>query len=116
MKHIVLTLLWLLTSMPAFAVEPEASSPVTAVDSVEILFVPSKKDLIAAYEASGLSTAKGVVIIAYAKGGNVLGVKLDKPTGSPSLDTAIMAWAAQVKLKSTASGTSSIPFDFAPGK
>ena len=116
MKCIVLALFCLLASMPAFAVDPETPNPATTVSSVEILFMPSKKDLTEAFNSSGLSTAKGVVLVAYDKTGKILGVKLDKPTGSPYLDTAIMAWAAQVKLKATSSGISSMPFEFSSHK
>jgi hypothetical protein len=113
-RGIALALLCLLGSAPAFAGESKPASAVTTVKSVEVLSLPSKKELTEAYYASGLPRTKGVVLVAYDDTGAVMGVKLDISTGSSSLDAAIMAWAAQVKLKATSSGISSMPFDFVP--
>lgn len=116
MKSIALALSFLVAWTPTLAAEPEKTGQDVTVGAYQILFQPSKKQLLEVFLASRLSTASGIVLVAYDAKGNVLGVKLDKSTGSASLDSEIMAWAAQVKLKAASSGITSIPFEFATHK
>ena len=112
MRSIVLTLSCLLGAMPALAVEPKSAEPNTTTDGYEIVFEPSQKSLIQALNSSRIVETNGSVLVAYDENGSVLGVKLEKSTGSVGLDAEIMAWAAQVKLKVPSSGVTQIPFHF----
>jgi hypothetical protein len=113
-KSITLALFVLLVAMTALAAEPTQSGFIPSGIDNQLLFKPSQKSLIEGYYASGLVRAAGAVSVAYDAKGNVMGVKLTKSTRSSSLDKVIMAWAAQVKIKTTAGGIVSIPFAFAP--
>jgi hypothetical protein len=79
----------------------ESSQPLPAT--------PSLKPLLPLLFRSGLGHVSTSVTIAYDREGNVLGVKLDTPTGSRDLDKAILAWAARIKLAPGEPGISSIP-------
>jgi uncharacterized protein YuzE len=114
MKHIFLAILCLLTSMAAMGAGSSPTTPSKTIDDSYLLFRPSKAAMVFAYQASGLVRPTGSVLIAYDEKGNVLGVKLEKSTGSSSLDKELVAWAAQVKLKVTSSGTALLPFTFSP--
>ncbi|MFL6592158.1 MAG: hypothetical protein ACJ8GK_05555, partial [Luteimonas sp.] len=74
---------------------------------------PSTLTLAEAIAHSNLRKVSTNVVIAYDALGNVIGVKLEKPTGSATLDKAILAWAALVKINRDKAGFASIPIELA---
>ena len=99
MRHLAIGILLSLAAMTVRAGEPTQAMPEP----------PSTKALIPVFLKSGLHHVSTSVSIAYDQAGNILGVKIDKPTGSKPLDKAILAWAAQIKLKAGEAGFTSIP-------
>jgi len=72
-------------------------------------FKPPLRGVMEAAFGSGLRSVSTSVTVIYDQLGNVIAVKLDKPTGVKSLDRAIRAWAAKIKLQTDEAGSGSIP-------
>jgi hypothetical protein len=92
----------------------ELTESVPAIPQAALRFKPSLDHIMAraVRYGHGVSTS---VTIAYDRDGNVLAVKLDKPTGDKSLDKAILAWASMVKIQADGSGSGSLPIKIALG-
>jgi hypothetical protein len=110
-KHLVI-FLWLAISQAVWAQELGKVPSIPIIQGAQIEFRPSMDGLIAALQNSGLSHVETVVAVAYNEKGEILGVRLEKPTGSRELDLAIQAWTAQIRLTFRESGYASLPFTF----
>ena len=109
MKSIAIALFFLLAASAVLAETPSPIELAPTVSAKTIRFMPPLNGIMAAGVRSGLPTVSTSVTVAYDEHGNVLAVKLDKRTGDKSLDKAILAWAALVKIKADGAGSGSIP-------
>ena len=107
MKYLGLALIALLVVLPVRAEELSPAAPVISAQAMRVK--PSSTGLARAFAKSGMRKVATGITVAYDAVGNVIGVKMDKPTGSEALDKAIMAWAAQVKIETREAGFGSIP-------
>ena len=86
--------------------------PVHVLSAAELDFKPSAKALLGPLAGSGLKSTSTNVLLAYDQSGKVVGVKLDRTTGSKSLDSAILRWAANVRVRTQQAGIGSLPISF----
>ena len=109
MKRVAFVLFFAIASSAVAAEETSEPKQASGISEVELESKPSTAKLSNAFAHSGLNSITITVIVAYDALGNVVGVKLDKATGSEDLDRAILAWAALVKVRAAQAGYGSIP-------
>ena len=110
MKRHLVILLWLAISSSVWAEDPSNAVPIPIIQGAIIEYHPSMRGLIDALSNSGRSHVETAVAVAYNEKGEVIGVRLEKPTGSRELDLALQAWAAQLRLSFRESGYVTLPF------
>ena len=99
----------LAAASPTLAQSPNPTEPPPTLEAKTIKFMPPLKGIMAAGVRSGLRAVSTRVNVTYDEVGNVLAATLDEPTGNKSLDKAILAWAAKVKISAQGAGSGSIP-------
>ena len=115
MKSFAVTLICLLATSAAMADPPKAAESGPAVSHAALRFKPPLDQVMARATRYGHRVSTSVTV-AYDQDGNVLGVKLDKPTGDKSLDKAILAWAALVKIQADGPGSGKLPIKVGFGR
>src|SRR5678816_3838349 len=108
MRPFEIVLTCLIVSLPVHAEEPKPPpAPIISFEAMKVR--PPMTRIVSAFAKSGLHDLSTSVTIAYDQSGNVVGVKIDKPTGSKALDRAVLGWAAEIKIDTQEAGFSSIP-------
>jgi hypothetical protein len=115
MKSIAVSLVWLLVASSAMADPPTRPGEIPAIPNASIRFMPSLDKVLARAVRNGhdLTTS---VNVTYDELGNVTAVTLDKRTGDNTLDKAILAWAALVKIQAIGAGSGKLPVKIAIGE
>ena len=108
MHRFPIFLFFLLIASAAIADQPSPIDSTQAQPRVSMRSYPPLDKIFARANRYGhrISTS---VTVAYDQDGNVLTVKLDEPTGDRSLDKAILAWAAMVKIQADGPGSGKLP-------
>jgi hypothetical protein len=109
LRSFAIALSCLLAASAAMADTPTPTGVAPTVSVKAIKFNPPLTGIMAAGVRSGLRYVSTSVTVAYDELGNVVSVKLDKRTGDKSLDRAIIAWAAMLKIQADGAGSGSIP-------
>jgi hypothetical protein len=106
-KGLALASLFLL-AFAANAAEPTTPASAQSIPTEKIK-APSTKTLILPLARSHLHKVSTSVTLTYDQIGTVVNVTLDKPTGSKSLDKAIVDWASGISIDTHEAGSGSIP-------
>src|SRR6188474_3659721 len=102
-------MLCLLAGSTASAGTTGRAEPMPTITVAMFKFNPPLDELFEATAHSGLREVSTSVTVSYDELGNVVSVKLDKSTGDKTLNRAIRAWAAKVRIETNQAGSGSIP-------
>jgi hypothetical protein len=105
-----------LALLPLFASAqnpPPSPRPGSAATSSRpsLISRPSLEPVQQAFLASGMSSVRPVLVIAYDANGVPTHLELDPPSGNTALDAAIVEWGRQVRLTPGKAGSGRLPFD-----
>lgn len=89
---------------------PPSPSQQAASDRVSMVSRPSLEPIQKAFAASGMRSARPVLVIDYDDKGTPTAVHLDPTSGNAALDQAILDWGRAVKLTPGKAGNGRMPF------